>query len=271
MSICSNNQNIVDGISPHNLVCQSDNSIKLIRFIGNKLGIVKGINELASIDLSSFYIPIENYNIQTISLCPDEIKKIDVSGISINGKRRKTFEFEFNNNIKKLDINIKRDGNNIETINIEDMDNNSAISHIITHIINNSKIIRASKKENTNDIILTCISSGDDIDIDISSETDENVNVDVDLKIIQEAFRYPEFDVVKYLLLFVDFDKLTNKNKQTIEYKFNDDIDKWYKSSRILMLSGTDNLKDEDDNLIKTISVKNTSPCRITLNILTAL
>lgn len=271
MSICSNNQNIVDGISPHNLVCQSDNSIKLIRFIGNKLGIVKGINELASIDLSSFYIPIENYNIQTISLCPDEIKKIDVSGISINGKRRKTFQFEFTNNIKKLEIS--RAENIIETIDIitedmedtEDMDINSAISYII----NNSKIIRASKKENTNDIILlTCISSGDDIDILSVSETGEIV----DLEIIQDAFRYPEFDVVKYLLLFVDFDKLTNKNEQTIEYKFNDDIeDKWYKSSRILMLSGTDNLKDEDDNLIKTISVKNTSPCRITLNILTAL
>jgi hypothetical protein len=279
----SNNQKA--GVRPPNLKCPPDLSTMLFRFVDRKsLGIVKGNTELFKIDMSSFFLQLENYSVFTLVLCPGETKQINVSNIANTGKRKQITEFSIEDlqNLT-LDINttaeleIVEDGNTLATIT--NIDANS-FTNFVDDL--NFKVLSDTTAGN-----LITISSIDPV-LKITTKdkgryleyiltfTNSQTFVSEELEgvITQTAERYPNLDHVKLLFAAVEYCSDCKTNTQFIEYAYTNDYlengnnANWRKTSKLLMQMGADDIVDDDMNWIETLWLKNTIDCKVNIHII---
>lgn len=276
------------GIRPPNLKCPPDLSTMLFRFVDRKsLGIVKGNTDLFKIDMSSFFLQLNNYSVFTLSLCPGEIKEINVSNIANSGKRRQITEFSLDNyyDLQTLSLNpntvatlaIIENGVLLSTITnidassfenfITDLNfkvlSDSVAGSLITIISNNPNLSFTTKdKGRYLEYILTI------------TDTQTFDSEELEGEITQTAERYPNLNYVKLLFAAVEYCSDCTTNSQFIEYAYSEDYIEygddanWRKTSKLLMQMGADDIIDSDMNLIETLWLKNTINCDVNIHVL---
>jgi hypothetical protein len=267
------------GIRPPNLKCPPDISSMLFRFIERKkIGIVQGQTELASLDMSSFFMPLSTYTLQRITLCPCDTKKIDPAGISTTGKRPQINLFDlsavvgiFSENTNAV-LNISENSEIIASINISAPDFDIFITNLRLAISADSTITKMIKvgsyntEENTFEIV--ALDKGRYLEYELLLD-DGNIEIEQNSEITQTAERYPNGNVLKVLFAAIEFDSTTPSNKQYLEYAYHTDylengIDaSWRKTSKLLVLTGADDIEDTDENLIETIWLKNSIDTKV--------
>lgn len=97
-------------------------------------------------------------------------------------------------------------------------------------------------------------------------------------EILLSALRYPE-GAFKVLMLFVRYcEDCSEVNERFIEYAKSSDVTEngingasWMKMGNILLLSGTDNIEETDNNLIENIYVRNTQECPVKIETIIAI
>lgn len=293
------------------LICDSNIvDTSFIRFLSKYVGIQNGSDFNGIIDMSSFYIGMENYSQSTIELKynsaplkihPPQIKK---------GERREKVELKIDNEVNNWNIiqatfQIKLP-NNLSTESfyfdifpiptsspVEEIDN---ITHIKESIYNwltdntsstysetlNKYLI--AKYEN-NKLTIECTEEGENIyySLDISyilpdSPTQNTQFISIMPEILRTSIRYP-MGYYKTLFIFLEF---IDDDNNFIEWAWDKDVRelddgvesnelKWNKMGKIFMLSGADDQNPDDMNMIEPIWVKNEHNCKTKLSILSTI
>jgi hypothetical protein len=79
------------------LNCPPDYSIQSIRLVDcKKIGVVKGIEKLVSIEMKDFFIPIANYEERYITLRAGQTKELDVSDVAMYYPQQESYAFPVN-------------------------------------------------------------------------------------------------------------------------------------------------------------------------------
>lgn len=261
---CSSIQPV--GVRPPNLKCPPDISTLIFQFLERKrIGIAKGTNELLSLDMSAFFMPLSAYTMQKMSLCPGDIKKIDPVGISTTGKRPQIDLFTVSEADlgvdKTIDLTINTNITNI-TLNIEAPTFTEFIANLRTEISNNAEasvLVRAGAYYGENKTFeLIGLIKGQKLEYTLDGFSERTIT--------QTAERYPLANVVKVLFASIEFcgDNVPS-NQQFIEYAYDSDYQDnsndatWHKTSKLIVLTGAEDVEDIDENLIETIVLKNST------------
>jgi hypothetical protein len=273
------------GIKPPNLKCPPDISSMLFRFIERKkIGIVQGQTELASLDMSSFFMPLNTYTLQRITLCPGDIKKVDPAGISTTGKRPQINLFDLTDItaiFTEDSYGILTVFENSETLvtltDIDAPDFETFILNLRVAIANNpiaTTLFRVGKYDTANNTFeLVALKSGKYLEYNLTLD-DGIAAVEEDSLITQTAERYPNGGVLKVLFAAIEFLPEAKSNRQFLEYAYNNDYIEngnsahWRKTSKLLVLTGADDIEDTDENLIETVWFKNTTETKINVYLL---
>jgi len=267
------------GIKPPNLKCPPDISTMLFRFIERKkIGIVQGQGELASLDMSSFFMPLNTYTLQKITVCPGDIKKVDPAGISTTGKRQQinlfdlTDETSFFTENTIATLKISENLEIISTLTFDAPDFNTFITNLRQEIANDSVLTKLVKvgsfniEQNTFELV--ALTKGQYLNYELVLD-DSITDIESESVIIQTAERYPNGGVLKVLFAAIEFGSDTKSNKQYLEYAYHTDYIEnginatWRKTSKLLVLTGADDIEDSDENLIETIWFKNTIDTKV--------
>ena len=76
------------------LNCPPDYSIQAIRLVDcKKIGVVKGIEKLVSIEMKDFFIPIANYEERYITLRAGQTKELDISDVAAYYPLQESYQF----------------------------------------------------------------------------------------------------------------------------------------------------------------------------------
>lgn len=268
------------GIKPPNLKCPPDISSMLFRFIERKkIGVVQGQSELASLDMSSFFIPLNTYTLQKITLCPGDIKKVDPAGISTTGKRPQINLFDLTDTISAFSEDLYANltiSENSEILlslnNIDAPDFDTFMLNLRVEIANSpiaTKLFKVGSYNNSDYTFeLIGIKSGQYLNYELTFE-DNITSIPETSVITQTAERYPSGDVLKVLFAAIEFLPETKTNKQFLEYAYNNDyiengsLANWRKISKLLVLTGAEDIEDTDENLVETVWFKNTTDTKI--------
>lgn len=267
---CSSIQPV--GVRPPNLKCPPDISTLIFQFLERKrIGIAKGTNELLSLDMSAFFMPLSAYTMQKMSLCPGDIKKIDPVGISTTGKRPQIDLFtvpEEYLGTEGTDSDLETDKTIVLTINTTITLNISAptfaefIANLRKEISNNaeaSALVRAGAYYGeTKTFELIGLIKGQELEYTLNGFSASTIT--------QTTERYPLANVVKVLFASIEFcgDNVPS-NQQFIEYAYDSDYQNngndatWHKTSKLIVLTGAEDVEDIDMNLIETIVLKNST------------
>ncbi len=267
------------GIKPPNLKCPPDISTMLFRFIERKkIGIVQGQGELASLDMSSFFMPLNTYTLQKITVCPGDVKKVDPAGISTTGKRQQINLFDLTDETSSFTENsiatlkISENSEILSTLNFDAPDFNTFITNLRQEIANSSvatKLVKVGSfniEQNTFELI--ALTKGQYLSYELTLD-DTNTVVESESLITQTAERYPNGSVLKVLFAAIEFGSDAKSNKQYLEYAYNTDYVEnginatWRKTSKLLILTGADDIEDSDENLIETVWFKNTIDTKV--------
>ena len=258
---CSSIQPV--GVRPPNLKCPPDISTLIFQFLERKrIGIAKGTNELLSLDMSAFFMPLSAYTMQKMSLCPGDIKKIDPVGISTTGKRPQIDLFT----VQEADLGTGKTivltiNTNI-TLNISAPTFAEFIANLRIEISNNteaSALVRAGAYYGeTKTFELIGLIKGQELEYTLNGFSASTIT--------QTAERYPVANVVKVLFASIEFcgDNVPS-NQQFIEYAYDSDYQNngndatWHKASKLIVLTGAEDVEDIDMNLIETIVLKNST------------
>jgi hypothetical protein len=278
---CGNNSNY-HGIKPPNLKCPPDLSTMLFRFADRKsLGVIKGNNDLFKIDMSSFFLPLDNYSVFTITLCPGETKQINVSNIANTGKRKQITEFDTTllQNISfsagvTASLTISENNTILSTVsNIDASSFLNFFTDLSFKVISDTIAGGLISISNLNPIIsISTQDKGKYLEYELEFTNLLLVNEELIGDITQTAERYPDLDHVKLVFGAVEYCSDCTSNTQYIEYAYssdyitNGDNSNWRKSSKLIMLMGTDDILDSDENFIETLWLKNTIDCSVNIH-----
>lgn len=274
----SNNQQ--SGVRPPNLKCPPDMSTMLFRFVDRKgLGVVKGSSDLFKIDMSSFFLQLDSYSFFTMSLCPGETKQINVSNIANTGKRKQITEFDTDDLVNvslapgtTMDLVIIEDSVTIATLSNIPASNFTSISTAIlsSSVIGDLITFSFSGTKFT----FTTNDKGRYLAYQVTFKDGVNAPESLTGDITQTAERYPDLDHIKLLFAAAEYCSDCPTNNQYIEYAYASDYainganSTWKKSSKLIMLMGTNDVLDSDENLIETLWLKNTIDCKVNIHII---
>jgi len=290
MSTCSGcGTNNTGGIRP-NLSCPPDLSQLLFRFIERKrLGVVKGKNDLASFDMSQFFIPLNGYLMSQWNLCSDDVKRIEAGSSMDFGERREITEFDtallapavFSVGATAT-LEVLEDGAPIDTLGPFAADSYSDFIANLKIAISANTAISQIIEFNTDDTVDTFTIRGktagkaytyDLTLIDIFTPATNNISGVV----TQSAIRYP-LGAWKVMFLNVIFcSDCTSANELYIEYAYDADVQAntiagatWRKLGPMLLLSGAEDVTETDTNKIETIWIRNTQSCDVEIQAILA-
>jgi hypothetical protein len=281
---CAGNKNQA-GVRPPNLKCPPDLSTMLFRFVDKKsLGVVKGNTDLFKIDMSSFFLQLDNYSVFTLALCPGETKQINVSNIANTGKRKQITEFNLDD-LQNLTLSINttaeleilEEGNTLATItNIDASTFTNFVDDLNFKVLSDTTTGNLiSISSNNPNLKITTKDKGIYLEYVLSfTDSSTVVNEELEGEITQTAERYPNLDHIKLLFAAVEYCSDCKTNTQFIEYAYssdyleNGDNANWRKSSKLLIQMGADDITDSDMNWIETLWLKNTIDCKVNIHII---
>jgi hypothetical protein len=281
---CGSNKNQA-GVRPPNLKCPPDLSTMLFRFVDRKsLGVVKGNTDLFKIDMSSFFLQLDNYSVFTLALCPGETKQINVSNIANTGKRRQITEFNLDD-LQNLalsvnitaELEIIEEGNVLATIsNIDASTFTNFIDDLNFKVLSDTTAGNLISISPDNPILkITTKDKGRYLEYVLTfTDSSTAVNEELEGEITQTAERYPNLDHIKLLFAAVEYCSDCKTNTQFIEYAYSNDYlqngndANWRKTSKLLMQMGADDIIDSDMNWIETLWLKNTIDCKVNIHII---
>lgn len=281
--------------SPHtlrpNLACPPDMSTLMFRFVDSKsVGIVKGPKELFLLNMSRFFLPIQNYSMQNICLDGSAVEMISGGGVKDKGERREIVEFNtddstipysydtvfefflFNDKNEQIGETLKGDASNFSEL-IENLKqailDDSDIRSKIEYLSDNGDSLfslRAKDKGKTYTYGLV-----------ISDEYGYDEPI-INPIVTQSHLRYPQGAYKLMLFNNVFCESCTDSNKQLIEYAYDSDVQEngienanWRTMGPLGVFTGAEDVVETDTNKIETIWVKNPGDCEVNIDVIVAI
>ena len=285
---CGTNNN--GGIRP-NLSCPPDLSQLLFRFIArNKLGIVKGKDEVAAFDMSQFFIPLNNYMMTSMNLCPDQSKRIEAGTSMDFGERREITEFDTSTYPAAvfgvgatMKLDVLEDAVIIETLSGIPADDYATFIAALKLAISASSVlptILEFDEDNTTDTFsLRGHKYGQDFTYDLTlSDIITPAVESIPGSITQTALRYPNGAWKMMFLNIIFCSDCTDSSQQYVEYAYDSDViangesgATWRRSGPMIFLSGAEDVSETDMNKIETIYIRNTRECDVEIQAILAI
>jgi hypothetical protein len=279
-----------EGVRP-NLSCPPDLSQLLFRFIERKrLGVVKGKNDLASLDMSQFFIPLNGYTMNQMNLCDGETLRVDGgSGMDL-GKRREIQEWDITSLSFPLAPGVTAsleisDGTSVlSTLNgLDGTDFSTFITSLKAAISGDSviqPIIEFYEDDTISKFSLRGINYGKAYVYTLTFDDGGGVPITEVLAstVTQTALRYPRGAWKVMFLNIVFCSDCTSSNQLYIEYAYDSDVvtngesgATWRKLGPMLLLSGAEDVTETDTNKIETIWLRNTQTCDVEIQAILAI
>lgn len=280
-----------DGILRPNLSCPPDLSQLLFRFIERKrLGVVKGRDDLASFDMSQFFIPLNGYSMTQWNLCEGDSIRVDAGASMDYGKRREITEFDTSTFPSAVfgagataSLEVLENSVSIDTIGPFAADDFATfIDNLKTEISGNaniSPIIEYNADDSVEVFTLRGKTNGKAYTynltlIDPNTPATETINGTV----TQTALKYPN-GAWKVMFLNVIFcSDCTSSNELYIEYAYDSDViangesgATWRTLGPMLILTGAEDITETDTNKIETVWIRNTQDCDVEVQAILAI
>lgn len=277
------------GLRP-NLSCPPDLSQLLFRFIERKrLGVVKGKDDLASFDMSQFFIPLNGYLMTQWNLCDGDTMRVEAGSSMDFGKRREITEFDTSTfgpasftGGATATLEVFENTVSVDSIGPFAADDYATfIDNLKTELSGNANLSPLIEF-NSDDLVSVFDLRGKtagkaytyDLKLDDGSNPEETINGTV----TQTALRYPR-GAWKVMFLNVIFcSDCTESNQLYIEYAYDSDIvangesgATWRKLGPMLLLSGAEDVNETDENKIETIWLRNTQTCDVEIQAILAI
>jgi hypothetical protein len=275
MSDCGENGST--GLRP-NLSCPPDLSQLLFRFIERKrLGVVKGRSELAGLDMSQFFLPLNGYFMSTFLVSAGETLRIESSSSMDFGKRREITSFDFADFPSAVlgagatvDLVVKENGITLSTLaNIVSTDFATFITNFKL-ALGADAILKLLIEYNTSDAVSIFTVRGKAAGKAYTYELKLNDTI-VAIEtlagtVTQSALRYPRgaWKLLFLNILFCNKNRLANE--QFIEWAYDSDVvangesgATWRKSGPLYITTGAEDVTETDLNLLETIWLRNTT------------
>ena len=265
------------GIRP-NLSCATDLSQLLFRFVDRKsIGIVKGKNELAVMDMSLFFLPLNGYMMTTFKVEAGDTMRIEAGSNMNYGKRREIAEFDFVDFPSAtlrvgatVDLAVYENATLLSTIPGIAADDFTTFITNLKDGINADSIINPILEYNTDDTTSVFTLRGKTAGKAYTYEltlTDSVVPAEtITGDITQTALRYPGGAWKLMYLSMIFCSQNTASNQQFIEWAYDSDVvanglsgASWRKSGPLFLQMGAEDVTETDMNLLETIWVRNTT------------
>ena len=278
------------GLRP-NLSCPPDLSQLLFRFIERKrLGVVKGTNDLASLDMSQFFIPLNGYSMTQWNLCDGDTLRVDAGSSMDFGKRREIQEWDVSSLGFALapgveaSLEIEEGGTSLATLTgILADDFTTLIASVKSAISTNvviSPIIEFYEDDTISKFSLRGIGYGNTYTYTLTFDDGGVIPVTEVLpsNVTQTALRYPRGAWKVMFLNIIFCSDCISANQLFIEYAYDSDVvtngqsgATWRKLGPMLLLSGAEDITETDTNKIETIWLRNTQMCDVEIQAVLAI
>ena len=275
----SNNNN--GGILDPGFGCQPDNNQLIFKLLESGiLGVIKGKDLMSGLDLSDFFMPINNYSTFNIELCDSDPVRIESGAAMDYGKRNEIVEFilfsaPFNTTLDQIDFRVSINGTDFISIEISGEDFNTREEYIslLREGISSNEILQPliEFNEDLQDsfTILTKTPGKSyiyEFDLGIDDSTPDGGII------TQTAKKYPN-GAYKLIFVLSEYSSCCGSNEYYYEYAYDSDYIEngesgatWRKSGPLLILNGAEDVEDQDTNKIETLWIRNPHrDCKISI------
>ena len=249
-----------------NLSCDGTNTEQAyLKLINNKFCVVCQSNVCACLDLSTLFIPVDQWTSISVLLKPNEIKEIDTL-ISSKGPRIEIQRVDVSNifieTLTSIQLNVSNslidEDLDVSLTDVEDIDD------LVTAISDELKL------NDTLYPLIEVFAFGDSyLQIQTKEQGDSYTYVLTDssspsftyvFSIYQASERY-DHNRLKLIILQAFYDEDKGSNEKHIQYSYNlDHVAEpvtWHNMGKLLIHSTDDDVLDTDENLIETIWLQN--------------